>query len=118
MIIDTKSFPSPLEAWGVSYRSQKYHLIITLNRFRSLSRYGRVPINGKRTYKSTHYHVSGPSRGMGGFLPNYEHRNTCRTINVSDPSRGLGGVLHNFEREFGWDDTVSDPSRGMSGFLH
>ena len=37
--------------------------------------------------------VSGPYRGMGEFLPNYEHRNTCKTINDSDSSQGLGSFL-------------------------
>ena len=113
-----KEFPSPREAWVVSYTFQ------TL-----------------KSYKC--YTVSGPSRGLGGVLPKQHSENgyheivkfpspleawvvsycwfclwpVCKSW-VSGPSRGMGGFLPNVPNklESQWR-LVSVPYRGLGSFL-
>ena len=116
-LLKLAKFPAPLEVWVVSY--------------------------GELMNVKTCYLVSGPSRGMGGFLRNNSELCTLGRSTVSGPSRGLGGfllkvsfALVNTKKSFrplsryGWfptratrsstdasHTTVSVPSRGMGGFL-
>ena len=88
-----KEFPSPREAWVVSYTFQ------TL-----------------KSYKC--YTVSGPSRGLGGVLPKQHSENGYHEIvKFPSPLEGWVGSYLSIFLVIGNKNKVSVPSRGMGGFL-
>lgn len=61
-------FPAPIEAWVVSYSLMATQLRKRSGSFRPLSRYGWFPTQRTRRSWLRLGIVSGPSRGMSGFL--------------------------------------------------
>ena len=89
--ISVIQFPSPREAWVVSYRHTKF---INQKRhacFRPLARYAWFPTDARTNINKSVTRVSVPSRGMGGFL--HDLLNFWMKHTVSVPSRGLGSFL-------------------------